>query len=82
MCSNYRGIKLLSLPGKVLIGFGEEDLPDSRISDWGFLPGRWNTEPTLHHQQGPTGRMAVHSTSLHVFCTPGVWGARPFDMGL
>lgn len=82
MCSNYRGIKLLSLPGKVLIGFGEEDLLDSQISDWGFLPGQWNTEPTLHHQQGPTGCMAVRPTSLYVFCTLGVWGARPFDMGL
>ncbi|TWW73543.1 hypothetical protein D4764_15G0009370 [Takifugu flavidus] len=70
VCSNYRGITLLSLPGKVYSG--EEGPPDSRTSDSGgamwFSSWVWNGGPALHPQQGLLGCMGVCPTSPHVFC--------------
>ncbi|TWW74534.1 hypothetical protein D4764_14G0005370, partial [Takifugu flavidus] len=76
VCSNYRGIALLSLPDKGYSwGTGEEGQPDSRTSDLGgviwFSSWTWNGGPALHPQQGLRGCMGVCPTSSHVFCGLG-----------
>ncbi|KAI3354213.1 hypothetical protein L3Q82_018753 [Scortum barcoo] len=57
VCSNYRGITLLSLPWEGLRqGTGEENSADSRPSDSGgtmrFSSWSWNTGPALYPPQG------------------------------
>ncbi|GAA6111505.1 uncharacterized protein LOC111191400, partial [Tachysurus ichikawai] len=71
VCSNYRGITLLSLPGKGLCqGTGEENLADSGTSDPGgtmrFSSRSWNTGPSLYPRQVAEGFMGVCPTSPHV----------------
>ncbi|TWW62366.1 hypothetical protein D4764_04G0010130 [Takifugu flavidus] len=71
LCSNYRGITLLSLPGKVYSGLLEKRVrrivePRIQEEQCGFRPG--NGGPALHPQQGLRGCMGVCPTSPHVFC--------------
>ena len=68
LCSNYRGITLLSLPGKVYLG-----LLDPGAAMW-FSSGSWNCGSALHPLQDPRGSWE------HVFC--GLWkGFRPCPSG-
>ena len=89
VCSNYRGITLLSLPGKVysrvlerriwLISRTSDSGGTIRLSSW-----PWNTGPALYPPQGAQGFMGVCLTSPHVFCglgegiqLYGVWFSLP-----
>ena len=53
VCSNYRGITLLSLPGKVYSGVLERRVVEPRIQEeqCGFHPGRGTVD--LHPLQDP-----------------------------
>ncbi|KAI3371579.1 hypothetical protein L3Q82_024147 [Scortum barcoo] len=83
VCSNYRGITLLSLPGKVYARVLERrirPIVDPRIQEeqCGFRPPvveRW-TGPALYPPQGAGGFMGVCPTSPHVLCGSGE-GIRP-----
>ncbi len=72
MCSNYRGITLLSLPGKVYSRVLERrirPIVEPRMQEQcGWL---WNTGPVLYPLQGARGFMEVCPTSSHVFCELG-----------
>ncbi|KAI3356040.1 hypothetical protein L3Q82_017311 [Scortum barcoo] len=81
VCSNYRGITLLSLPREGLRqGTGEENSAYSRPSDSGgtmrFSSQSWGAGPALYPPQGAGGFMGVCPTSPHVLCGSGE-GIRP-----
>ena len=81
LCSNYRGITLLSLPGKVYSRVMERRVPrlveepDSGGTAW-FSSWSWNTGPTLNPRKGAGGGVGVCPASPHVFCGSGE-GLRP-----
>lgn len=73
VCSNFRGITVLTMPGESLRqGTGEEGPDISRILDSGgamrILSWPWNHGPPLYTQKDHGGFMGVYPTSLHVFC--------------
>ncbi|XDV32946.1 hypothetical protein PO909_003592 [Leuciscus waleckii] len=72
VCSNYRGITLLSLPGKVYARILERRTRPI-VEPW-IQP--WNTGPALYPLQGPGGFMGVCPTNPHVLCGFGE-GIRP-----
>ncbi|KAI3355762.1 hypothetical protein L3Q82_004334 [Scortum barcoo] len=81
VCSNYRGITLLSLPGKVYARVLERRIrpivdPWIQEEQCGFRPGRGTVDQlyTLHRVLG--GFMGVCPTSPHVLCGSGE-GIRP-----
>ncbi|KAK3511173.1 hypothetical protein QTP70_032217, partial [Hemibagrus guttatus] len=65
VCSNYRGITLLSLPGKVYSRVLER-IVRPLVEPGGAMS--WNTGPALYPPQGARGFMGVCPTSPHVFC--------------
>ncbi|KAI3365690.1 hypothetical protein L3Q82_010774 [Scortum barcoo] len=87
VCSNYRGITLLSLPGKVSRqGTGEENSADSRPSDSGgtmrfssWCRGTLDQLYTLHRVLEGLWEF-VCPTSPHVLCGSGE-GIRPCPRG-
>ncbi|KAI3374131.1 hypothetical protein L3Q82_005986 [Scortum barcoo] len=76
VCSNYRGITLLSLPGKVYARVLERRIrpivdPQIQEEQCGFRPGRGTAGPALYPPQGAGGFMGVCPTSPHVLCGSG-----------
>ena len=76
VCSNYQGITLLSLPGKVYSGVLERRIrpivePQIQEEQCVFLSWPQNTGPALYPPQGARGFMGVCPTSPHVFCGLG-----------
>ena len=87
VCSNYRGITLLSLPRKVYSRVQERRLwpivePQIQEEQCGFRPGCGTVDQlfTLAGLLGGGGGMGVCPSSLHVFCGHGE-GFRPCPSG-
>ncbi|XDV31040.1 hypothetical protein PO909_033817 [Leuciscus waleckii] len=83
VCSNYRGITLISLHGKVYARVLERRIrprTSDRTSDSGgtvqFSSRSWNTGPALYPLQGAGRFMGVCPTNPHVLCGFGE-GIRP-----
>ncbi|KAI3372494.1 hypothetical protein L3Q82_022695 [Scortum barcoo] len=81
VCSNYRGITLLSLPGKVYARVLERrirPIVDPRIQEeqCGFRPGRGTVDQLYTLRRVLRGFMGVCPTSPHVLCGSGE-GIRP-----
>ncbi|KAI3376691.1 hypothetical protein L3Q82_017116 [Scortum barcoo] len=81
VCSNYRGITLLSLPGKVYARVLERrirPIVDPRIQEeqCGFRPGRGTLDQLYTLRRVLGGFMGVCPTSPHVLCGSGE-GIRP-----
>jgi len=83
VCSNYRGITLLSHPGKVysrvlerrLQPIVERQLQEEQCGSW-----PWNNGPALYPCRVVAGGMGVCPSSLHALCGLGE-GLRPCPLG-
>ena len=76
VCSNYREITLLSLPGKVYSRVLERRLwpivePQIQEEQCGFHPGRGTVDQLFTLARLLEGGMGVCSSSLHVLCGLG-----------
>ncbi|TKS65443.1 putative 149 kDa protein ORF 2 [Collichthys lucidus] len=93
MCSNYRGITLLSLPGKVFSGVLERrvrKIVEPRIQEeqCGFRPGRGTVDQLYTLSAAMEGAWEFAQPVYMCFLdrgvrggAPGVWGSGPFDTG-
>ena len=68
VCSSYRGITLISVPGQVYAGVLKK-MVQSIVETILWWP--WNTRPALDPLLGLRGSVGVCPTSPHVFCGLG-----------